>query len=218
MLEESIPAIWASMHSWFTPTVLFVLLNLVIGTIIATSSGAGQKSSGTGQKSGDKPLARPPSMMERVRSINLHKQTVEDVPAVTVTKPAEPEEISAVEEIFRDGGQSGDGVAALSTGGGDGAGADDGGAAEETPVRRRRMKKWASEKLPATTGLVKEEQPNRRGESVRGHRRVEEFDDDSGGEEVDAKADDFINRFKQQLQLQRMESIMRHKEMLNRGR
>ncbi|KAF3794879.1 hypothetical protein EJ110_NYTH06456 [Nymphaea thermarum] len=217
MLEESIPAIWASMHSWFTPTVLFVLLNLVIGTIIATSSGAGQKSSGAGQKSGDKPLARPPSMLERVRSINVHKQTVEDVPAVTVTKPAEPEEISAVDEVFRDGGQSGLGVDALGTGSGDGAGADDGGATEVTPVRRRRMKKWASEKLPAT-GLVKEELPNRRGESVRGHRRVEEFDDDSAGEEVDAKADDFINRFKQQLQLQRMESIMRHKEMLNRGR
>ncbi|CAN6457120.1 unnamed protein product [Victoria cruziana] len=208
MLEQSIPAIWASMHSWFTPTVLFVLLNLVIGTIIATSGGAGQKS-------GDKPLARSPSVMERIRSIKLHKQEVEDVPAVTVTKPAEPEIVSAVDEIFHDGGEPGDDVAAPRSGGG--AAGEDAGAAEETPVRRRRLKKWASEKLPAADG-VKEEIPNRRGESVRGHRRVEEFDDDSGGEEVDAKADDFINRFKQQLQLQRMESIMRHKEMLSRGR
>lgn len=35
--------------------------------------------------------------------------------------------------------------------------------------------------------------------------------------EVDAKCDDFINRFKQQLKLQRMDSILRYKEMLNRG-
>ncbi|KAJ6840698.1 proline-rich receptor-like protein kinase PERK12 [Iris pallida] len=37
-------------------------------------------------------------------------------------------------------------------------------------------------------------------------------------EEVDARADDFINRFKQQLKLQRLDSIMRYKEMLTRGR
>lgn len=36
-------------------------------------------------------------------------------------------------------------------------------------------------------------------------------------EGVDAKADDFINRFKQQLKLQRMDSIMRNKEMIGRG-
>lgn len=36
-------------------------------------------------------------------------------------------------------------------------------------------------------------------------------------EEVDAKADDFINRFKQQLKLQRLDSFMRYKEMINRG-
>lgn len=35
--------------------------------------------------------------------------------------------------------------------------------------------------------------------------------------EVDAKADDFINRFKQQLKLQRLDSILRYKEMIGRG-
>ncbi|WOL08173.1 hypothetical protein Cni_G16925 [Canna indica] len=37
------------------------------------------------------------------------------------------------------------------------------------------------------------------------------------GDEVDARADDFINRFRQQLKLQRLESLLRYKEMLNRG-
>ncbi|KAI3742109.1 hypothetical protein L1987_59789 [Smallanthus sonchifolius] len=36
-------------------------------------------------------------------------------------------------------------------------------------------------------------------------------------EEVDARADDFISRFKQQLKLQRLESLVRYKEMLNRS-
>ncbi|KMZ71365.1 hypothetical protein ZOSMA_182G00560 [Zostera marina] len=36
-------------------------------------------------------------------------------------------------------------------------------------------------------------------------------------DEVDARADDFINRFKKQLQLQRMESLDRLKKMISRG-
>lgn len=35
-------------------------------------------------------------------------------------------------------------------------------------------------------------------------------------EEVDAKADDFIIRFKQQLKLQRLESLVRYNEKLNK--
>jgi Cotton fibre expressed protein len=37
-------------------------------------------------------------------------------------------------------------------------------------------------------------------------------------EGVDARADDFINRFKEQLKIQRLNSILNYKEMLNRGR
>lgn len=36
-------------------------------------------------------------------------------------------------------------------------------------------------------------------------------------EAVDRKADDFINKFRQQLKLQRLDSILRYKEMLNIG-
>ncbi|KAJ7979349.1 DUF4408 domain protein [Quillaja saponaria] len=36
-------------------------------------------------------------------------------------------------------------------------------------------------------------------------------------EEVDAKADDFINRFKEQLRLQRLDSLLRYREMLRRN-
>lgn len=36
-------------------------------------------------------------------------------------------------------------------------------------------------------------------------------------EEVDSKADDFISKFRQQLQLQRLDSLMKYKEMFGRG-
>lgn len=47
--------------------------------------------------------------------------------------------------------------------------------------------------------------------------REEEDEDEDEDVEVDARADDFINRFKQQLKLQRLDSIIRYKEMLNQG-
>lgn len=37
-------------------------------------------------------------------------------------------------------------------------------------------------------------------------------------EEVDARADDFINRFKEQLKIQRLNSILNYKEMLSGGK
>ncbi|KAK1555463.1 hypothetical protein Q3G72_009534 [Acer saccharum] len=42
--------------------------------------------------------------------------------------------------------------------------------------------------------------------------RIIHMDDD----EVDDKTDDFINKFKQQLKLQRIDSILRYKETVNR--
>lgn len=33
-------------------------------------------------------------------------------------------------------------------------------------------------------------------------------------EEVDVRADDFINKFKQQLKLQRLESLLRYRDMI----
>ncbi|KAM0969810.1 hypothetical protein EV1_017776 [Malus domestica] len=46
--------------------------------------------------------------------------------------------------------------------------------------------------------------------------RMEKTRSFGGDEAVDAKADDFINKFKQQLRLQRLDSLLRYKEMLKR--
>ncbi|XP_057787605.1 pathogen-associated molecular patterns-induced protein A70-like [Salvia miltiorrhiza] len=72
----------------------------------------------------------------------------------------------------------------------------------------RALKKSLSEKI----SMVEEEEEDEerwRPSTVR-ERTAED-------EEVDGKADDFINKFRQQLKLQRMDSNLRYDEMLNRG-
>jgi hypothetical protein len=46
--------------------------------------------------------------------------------------------------------------------------------------------------------------------------KVTKADEELDKDEFDAKVDDFINRFNQQLKLQRLDSI-RYKEMIDRG-
>ncbi|KAG2310746.1 hypothetical protein Bca4012_025260 [Brassica carinata] len=65
--------------SWFTPTTLFLLLNLMIGTIVITSrigSSGSRKHhphhDGFGSGHAPSPLARAPSIIDRVKSINFH--------------------------------------------------------------------------------------------------------------------------------------------------
>ncbi|ESR64087.1 DUF4408 domain-containing protein [Citrus sinensis] len=81
MFEESvsfIPSIWASMNSWFTPTVLFVFLNIMIGTIAITSSLATQKGNDQQQQQQHQEpyrhpqLVRTPSVLQRLKSINFY--------------------------------------------------------------------------------------------------------------------------------------------------
>ena len=45
----------------------------------------------------------------------------------------------------------------------------------------------------------------------------EEEEEAISGGEVDARADDFINRFRHQLKLQRIDSFIRHRETVRRG-
>lgn len=84
----------------------------------------------------------------------------------------------------------------------------------EVPTKlTRKMKKSASAKSAFPHFEENEVVESRRPATVReGKAKATEAD-----EEVDAKADDFINKFKQQLKLQRLDSIIRYKEMINRG-
>lgn len=85
---------------------------------------------------------------------------------------------------------------------------------KKTPAAARMLKKSASEK--AVSAEKREEDvvvDQQRPATVR--EKTARFNAED--EAVDAKADDFINRFRQQLKLQRLDSILRYKEVLNRG-
>ncbi|OWM63412.1 pathogen-associated molecular patterns-induced protein A70 [Punica granatum] len=79
MLEESVslvPSVWATMNSWFTPTVLFVFLNLMIATIALTSSlnKPNHPEEENPQQEQEIPLnlQRSPSVLQRLKSINFY--------------------------------------------------------------------------------------------------------------------------------------------------
>lgn len=87
-------------------------------------------------------------------------------------------------------------------------------ASGEVPEKlARKMKKSASSRSAFSHFKEEDIVESRRPATVR-ESKVAAADDDV---EVDAKADDFINKFKQQLKLQRLDSIMRYKEVIHRG-
>eukprot|EP00262_Sarcandra_glabra_P004803 TRINITY_DN16045_c0_g1_i1.p2 TRINITY_DN16045_c0_g1~~TRINITY_DN16045_c0_g1_i1.p2 ORF type:complete len:205 (-),score=45.97 TRINITY_DN16045_c0_g1_i1:58-672(-) len=204
MLEESLTSVFASMFSWFTPTILFVLINVVIGTI-AVSSSIGKKG---GENEKENLLVRAPSLvLQRFKSLTLNRQRTEELEAIvaaipdpeteTLTETVVEETLEVPPETHFTRSQS-----------------ESIPASPDLPAKKpEKLKKSASEKL--TFGHFEEEEEIvfvRRPETMKETRHV------GDDEEVDAKADDFINRFKQQLKLQRLDSIIRYKDMLNRGK
>lgn len=267
----------AAMNNWFTPTVFFVLLNVVIATIALTSTLANQKQQTQQTHNHTPKVARSPSVLQRLRSINFsnfkpqepifkfnpdsdtlfnlepthqpqmpysfyqapqessnletqtthyifrqeelqenethyvsHQETVEK----NETRDERPEEIEAhfdfqvshekevegeeekPERLDRDYNEPPESDTDQSAG--------------EIPERLpAKMRKSASMKS-AFKHVEKEDVEARRPATMK--ERMTEVD-----EEVDAKADDFINKFRQQLKLQRVDSVLRYKEVIRRG-
>lgn len=85
---------------------------------------------------------------------------------------------------------------------------------KEKKVAKRKMKKSASVKPCAQEKEAIEEEEKRRPATTRPTESASLLVDD---QEVDAKADDFINKFRHQLKLQRLDSLLRYRDILNRG-
>jgi len=220
MGEVDSVSIYDIIVSWFTPSCIFLIVNLVIGTIAITSHFATQKK---------RQLDSPPelvrsssSFLGRVASFGLSCCKFEPASAAATTIPEETQveqvqnqDLTQVNRTISftllDRVKSIDlGLNKTEINGGPG---------DSTPLIRapsllerlmsgnfRRLdsvKVVEEEKKPESELEVKPER-----EFVRG--RVEE-------EEVDAKADDFIKRFKQQLRLERLDSILRYRDILHRN-
>ncbi|XP_073287656.1 uncharacterized protein [Primulina huaijiensis] len=292
MFEESASAIpssiWAVINSWFTPTVLFVLLNLTIGTIALTSTFATQKQpqnlqENSSQNEHNQPrISKSSSLLQRLKSINFHPHfsshdpqnlsnnhksstdsdnqfqaqafetqshyffqenplenlettppsqggyiferahvqnpqqtqthfifgqkdsTFEDFKPVHVEK-GEETELQTMDEVYSH----------LNGGHFSRTKSDTEPASGEMPAKLpSKMKKSTRLKFPFRHFEEEDAVEARRPATVRENGNAKFTDSD---EEVDAKADDFINKFKQQLKLQRLDSIIRGKDTVGRA-
>ncbi|RLN09896.1 hypothetical protein C2845_PM11G01310 [Panicum miliaceum] len=190
-------------RGWLTPAVLFVLVNLVIATIAVASRLMPAAAPGDERRG---LLLRAPSLaVDRLRAslsfsrLGLapdHAPLFDDAGAPEPSSPRAP-------------------PAATGTGA---AGDDDGRDAErerEAARIERSRSEAAAEAAPASS--------NRRPRARRTRRAATEEPPalaEARGEpavvEVDARADDFIRRFREQLRLQRHDSILRYRDTLRR--
>ncbi|KAK4787746.1 hypothetical protein SAY86_011579 [Trapa natans] len=318
MLEESvgsIPSLWATVNSWFTPTVLFIFLNLMIG-IIALSSSFSKPNHNEEEE--DNPeqvreiprnLDRSPSVLQRLKSISSYSHRSPPVathyndhsydyaplqekqydngdekpksffarspsnvlrtlkslalytsnlsPETVAPSPPTADSNHHFQGHLIRGARLSFGEALEDEGAGENVGAGDDGEGQkdvdepnrseeqssldeiysqlkgnqvgmsksdrkllsgEVPMKlSKNMKKSASAKL--AFAYFEEDDTVERFPPATAREYKEKVSDDEEEDEgeVDAKADDFINRFKQQLHLQRLESIASYKEMVNRG-
>lgn len=137
------------------------------------------------------PLARAPSFLARVKSINFSLYGPEN----SYPEETDPVNAAADHQVKRINSDS-------------------------KPSRKKlatKMKKSASDKS-AFGHFGQEEEDGvsalRRPATVREGRKKGVSAEEAG--EIDTKADDFINKFRQQLKLQRLDSIMRYKELITR--
>ncbi|KAL2338723.1 hypothetical protein Fmac_013169 [Flemingia macrophylla] len=210
--------------SWLSPCYLFILVNVVIGTIAITSRLAKDQPqlrrspsllqrvssfsfthSHTSQPDtahSQPHLVPTPSLLERLASFNLkHEHVQPQNEAQHVQPPAQTQHVQPQNEIKQ---------------------------LVRSPSLLQRvqsmnlprfyrsdsvrveMRKSASEKA---VSMEEEEEvvERRRPATATATARVETTSSRSEDEEVDAKADDFINSFRKQLRLQRIESLLRYR-------
>lgn len=198
----------------FTPTVIFCVLNLVIGIVFITSriklhKTQDQHQQISGQEAVNPPrLVRASSLLDRVKSFNFSSYRSEEPdPLHSVTQHAHvdpPQEQVQSEKV--------DGVARVHN---DQVARSKSETSTRVEAPAARMSKSASEKAVVVGEHEEpEEAVDRRRPATLRERKAAPLGED---EAVDKKADDFINRFRQQLKLQRLDSLLRYKERLNRG-
>lgn len=186
--------------SWMTPAVLFCVLNFMIATIFVISvlKPRNKPPNASENDSVSTPqLVRVPSFFERVNSIKLsfsRSENRDTVPASTVhhedvPNRGQPRQSPEGNDFHVTRRKSDTGEKSSGS----------------TPAPAAVTKKSWSEKFQAAEekgGKISDKREELGG---------------TGDEAVDARADDFINRFRQQLKMQRLDSLLRYKEMSKRG-
>ncbi|XP_009801616.1 uncharacterized protein LOC107793370 [Nicotiana tabacum] len=249
-----------SLSSWFTPTVLFCVLNLMIGIILISSSFKNDKKQQQQQQyAEDNNLPQPPrtpSLLQRVRSVNYFSFVPEPFNSPLTTphfadnssprlgySPSLLQRVRSINFSFSSRSEKPSPFPSLDQYAGRPADENEPQKVETVTVTEEEedlqchvmrsksttcaettlMKKLASEEILAAVQKEEEEEeevvvvrqrPATVRERKQGMKKSFGRDDEAT---VDRKADDFISKFREQLKMQRIDSIQRYKEMLNRG-
>uniref|UniRef100_A0A0E0JN43 DUF4408 domain-containing protein n=1 Tax=Oryza punctata TaxID=4537 RepID=A0A0E0JN43_ORYPU len=244
------PTGWSLVRGYFSPATLFLLLNVVIGTIALTSRASHRRRHHhhdehykaqhhhEPQRCLDQyappppaPLERTSSVMERLRSLGLYRFRSGDFPpeynlaaaANAICDESEKQQA----QYTRSRSEPAARPAAPPV--------EQRGKAQKAAAARAKpaVKKSSTsevrklERAPAQAQRqvlqVQRAPPPRAPAPARAVQAAarEEVETPQVGlataSSVDARADDFINKFREQLQLQRLNSLLNYKEMLNRG-
>ncbi|KAK7354650.1 hypothetical protein VNO80_20115 [Phaseolus coccineus] len=257
-------SVYGVMASWFTPSYLFIFINLVIGTIAITS-----RFTNTTKRQRQHQLLRSPSLLDRFTSFRYHKHepTATLTPHNVAVEPVQPLEspravpTSSFDSSFHtpeieedDQVQSKnspqldrvpsssllDRIRSFSFRKTESERSepvqnpDFGMKLVRTPFLMERVRCFSLDLCKVQNESCDSVQPplsrapsflqrlksltfdrsESETEVADGGELVEEREEEEG---VDAKADDFINRFRQQLRLQRLDSILRCRDVLRQS-
>ncbi|KAG0539133.1 hypothetical protein BDA96_03G296400 [Sorghum bicolor] len=231
---------WSSLvRGYFSPATLFLLLNMVIGTIALTSRSHRRRHGHRDDVDGghhyqyqhqhrghvhDQPqhhhhhhqyapppqLARTSSVMDRLRSLGLYRFRSGDFPPEYNHHLSAATEDSAAAAAAHSSSVMKQDQAQYTRSRSEPA------RSKRPPPARKNNDKKEDHAVVKNSTSVSEVKKLERAPAPRGL-VVREEEDAAASVSVDARADDFINKFRQQLQLQRLNSLLNYKEMLNRG-
>ncbi|KAF7096784.1 hypothetical protein CFC21_098681 [Triticum aestivum] len=236
MQEAGMSALWNTVHGWFTPWVLFLVLHLIVATIFVTSRAT--SSAGSGEDA-------PAGAVGERRSLSLVDSMAIDRPHFTAPAPEAP--VTGVLDLGQPDEQPPPLQMEPEDQGEHDAFTKEGEHDEHTHMERSmseaaveaelprlptRLRKSASDK-PAFAHFVaesdtKEVEARRQATRRDAERRrplvaepeepASEVEIEEAGGEVDARADEFINKFHHQLKMQHMDSFMHSQKRLHRRR
>ncbi|KAM0888074.1 hypothetical protein ACQ4PT_028575 [Festuca glaucescens] len=223
---------WSLLRGYFSPATLFLLLNVVIGTIALTSRSHRRRHNHhhdddhhhqQHQKDyvdqydaappAPAPLARTSSVMERLRSLGLYRFSSGDFPPeYNYSLSAGDDESGKHQQQAQYARSRSEPAAAKPPTNRTGNGDEKAAKAKVAKKPLSEVKRLERAPAPAPARLVQRAPRAPVARAV-----VTAAPEAAPAACVDERADDFINKFRQQLQLQRLNSLLNYKEMLNRG-
>ncbi|KAI4971632.1 hypothetical protein ZWY2020_002546 [Hordeum vulgare] len=233
MLEApAIPELWNTVHGWFTPWVLFVVLNLVVVTIVITSVVTAPTESGEGAAAGanvekSSLSGGPSTALDWNRSPDLPRFTApaHGAPATGVLDLGQPDEQPPPPEMEPENPDEHEHEHTHMA-----RSMSEAAVEAELPRLPARQRKSARDKsafayivAEKDNEVVEARRPATTRDAHRRHHLATKLEEPAPEEEteeavgeVDARADEFINKFHHQLKLQRADSFMRSRGTLHR--